>query len=321
MKWTPDSLLDLMRGFQAPAVLGAAAELDLFAALPGTPETVARKLRCDERALIILLDALAALGLVTKRGQSYRVPKDTAANLRLVLPMIHHQANCFRRWAQLAETVRTGKPAVRTPSVQGAAADYAAFIGAMHVINARSADKVIRSIRPLKFRHLLDVGGASGTWTIAFLRACRGATATLFDLPHVLPLAKTRLTAAGMIKRVKLVGGDYDRDGLPGGADLAWVSAIVHQNSRVENRAMFAKIRQALAPGGRIAIRDILMDENRTTPVMGALFAVNMLVGTEGGGTFTFRELRGDLTAAGFGDVQLACADTGMNTVVVATAG
>ena len=87
---------------------------------------------------------------------------------------------------------------------------------------------------------------------------------------------------------------------LPAGADLAWVSAIVHQNSRAQNRALFAKVFAALAPGGRIAIRDILMEEDRTRPVAGALFAVNMLVATEGGGTFTFAELREDLEAAGF---------------------
>ncbi len=107
-------------------------------------------------------------------------------------------------------------------------------------------------------------------------------------------------------------------DTLPGGADLAWVSAIVHQNSREQNRTLFRKIFGALEPRGRVAIRDIVMDEGRTRPPAGALFAVNMLVATQGGGTFTLRELSEDLTAAGFTEPSLARKDEGMNSIVLA---
>jgi predicted O-methyltransferase YrrM len=187
----------------------------------------------------------------------------------------------------------------------------------MHNISAPNADEVIQAVQPLKFQHLLDIGGASGTWTIAFLRACPSAQATLFDLPHVIPMARRRLAAARLDQRVKLVVGDFATDALPPGADLAWVSAIVHQNSRAQNRALFTKVLAALAPGGRIAIRDILMEEDRTQPVAGALFAVNMLVATEGGSTFTFGELQEDLEAAGFAGVALARRDEAMNSLVV----
>ncbi len=78
------------------------------------------------------------------------------------------------------------------------------------------------------------------------------------------------------------------------------------------------RVCRALVPGGRIAIRDILMEETRTQPVAGALFAVNMLVATEGGGTFTFAELREDLASAGFTKAAIVRADDAMNSVVVA---
>jgi hypothetical protein len=131
-------------------------------------------------------------------------------------------------------------------------------------------------------------------------------------------MAQRRLAAAGLDQRVRLVAGDFATDALPPGADLAWVSAIAHQNSRAQNRALFTKVCAALVPGGRIAIRDILMEEDRTRPVAGALFAVNMLVATEGGGTLTFAELREDLVAAGFAEVALARRDEAMNSIVVA---
>jgi precorrin-6B methylase 2 len=233
--------------------------------------------------------------------------------------MVQHQAHCMRNWAQLARVVKTGRPAEPLPGVRGETGQQQSFIGGMHDISAPIADEVIQAIQPLRFQHLLDIGGASGTWTLSFLRACPSAVATLFDLPHVIPMAQRRLADAGFSGRVRLVAGDFYTDPLPPGADLAWVSAIIHQNSRQQNRALFGKVFQALAPGGRIALRDILMEPDRTRPVVGALFAVNMLVATPGGGTFTFEELRQDLASAGFVQPAVLRQDQAMNSVVAAT--
>lgn len=324
--WTADDLLAFGRNYQGAAVLGAAADLDLFSAFDKTPRAaadVARALACNLRGVTILLDALVALRLLDKAEEKYALPPGleallTPASPQTILPMAQHQAHCLRNWARLARVVKTGFPAESLPGVRGEAGDLEAFIGGMHSISAPNAAHVIQSVQPLEFRHLLDLGGASGTWTIAFLQACPSARATLFDLPHVIPLARPRLAAAGLTDRVKLVAGDFYSDPLPSRADLAWVSAIVHQNSRAQNRALFGKVFQALVPGGRIAVRDILMETNRTRPVTGALFAVNMLVATAAGGTFTFKELREDLRAAGFVEAAVLRRDQAMNSVVVA---
>jgi len=324
--WTAEALLNLGRSYQAAAVFAAAADLELFNALAGgslTAKTMSRQLRCDRRAMVVLLDALVAVRLLNKGGGRYALTAGgkallTAHGSKSILAMAQHQANCLRNWAQLARVVKSGRPAERIPSVRGAGGDAAAFIEGMHNISALVAEPVIRTIQPLRFKHLLDLGGASGTWTIAFLRACPTATATLFDLPHVIPMARRRLAAAGLGHRVKLVAGNFMEHPLPQGADLAWVSAIAHQNSRDQNRALFAKVFQALIPGGRIAIRDILMEKTRTRPVAGALFAINMLVATEGGSTFTFDELLEDLEAAGFQRVRVLRRDEAMNSVVLA---
>ena len=318
--------MELARRFQPACVLAAAADLDLFDALAPQPLTagaLAQALQADLRGTTVLLDALVALQFLDKRKDRYSVPKRVAALLTRdgktsVLAMAQHQANCLRRWAQLAPTVKSGRPAERQPSVRGVDADLASFIGAMDNVSAPVADEVIAPLRRQKFRHLLDVGSASGTWTLAFLRSHPRAMATLFDLPQVIPLAIARLTQAGVRDRVTLVPGDFATDALPAGADFVWVSAIIHQNSRAENRALFAKVFQALASGGRIAIRDILMEPSRPAPVAGALFAVNMLVGTDTGGTFTLAELRADLESAGFVRVRVARRDETMSSIVVA---
>jgi SAM-dependent methyltransferase len=325
-EWTADELLELGRSYQGAAVMAAAADLDLLPLLARGPLAageVARRLESDRRGIVMLLDALTALRLLEKEGEVYGLAPGLAGFFQeegpqSILAMTQHQANCLRNWAQLARVIRTGQKADRTPSVRGAERDLAAFIGAMDNVSAPVAAEVIRAVEPLRFRHLLDVGGASGTWTIAFLRACPEGVATLFDLPPVMPMAARRLAAAGLAGRTTLAPGDFMVDPLPRGADLAWVSAIVHQNSRAQNRSLFANVFQALTPGGRIALRDLVMDESRTRPVAGALFALNMLAATAGGGTFTFAELREDLEAAGFSGVRLARQDQTMNSVVVA---
>ena len=325
--WTPDEVLGISGGYQAACVLAAGAELDLFGALSAgdlSADDLAARLGADLRAVTILADALAAIELLIKDAGRYRLAEGvadalTAGGSGSVLHMVRHRANCMRRCAQLARVAKTGRPPERTESILGPAGDTASYVGAMHEINASAAPKLVAELGPGKFRHLLDVGGGPGTWTLAFLRAAPDATATLFDLPDVIALAERRLAAAGVRDRVTLVAGDLYTDRLPAGADLAWVSAIIHMNSRRQNRDLYAKVRAALAPGGRVLVRDVVMAPCRTRPAAGAMFAVNMLVSTDGGGTFTFEEIRDDLQAAGFAQPRLLLRGEWMNSVVEAT--
>ncbi len=324
-------LLGLMRGYQPACVLGAAAELNLFTLLGDAGRSAAElaaETAADPRAMTTLLDALAALNMLDKTGTRYATPPAlrpllTEGGPQTVLPMIQHSMTCLRQWTQLAWTVKTGRPGERQESIRGAEAERAAFIAAMHSVSGPMADGLVAKLGELRFRHLLDVGGASGTWTLAFLRAQPGTTATIFDLPDAIAQARQRLSGSEMEDRVTLVAGDFYADELPRGADLAWVSAIVHQHSRQHNRALYAKVFRALEPGGRIAIRDMVMEPDRTRPLDGALFAINMLVNTESGGTFTFDELAEDLRAAGFVDPVLlvegeAAMAAAMSSVVAA---
>ena len=323
-QWTRDEILEQSRLYQPACVIAAAGDLDLFTVIGErevTADALAAEMQVDLRGLIVLMDALAAMRLLNKQGGRYRAPGEVFAALsqnspKSVLPMVQHTANCLRRWSQSAQVVKSGRPADRTPSIRGEDADQAAFIGAMHVVSGPVADRVVAEIGPPVFKHLLDIGGASGTWTMAFLRAVPGAKATIFDLPHVMPMSRQRLGDAGFADRVTLVPGDFYMDKLPSGADLAWLSAIAHQNSREQNRTLFAKIRDALVPGGTLLIRDVVMSEDHTSPPGGAMFAVNMLVNTEGGGTYSLSEYREDLEASGFTEVRQIRQDPWMDAVI-----
>jgi len=273
-------------------------------------KNLAKKQGWHERPLTVLLDALTAMGLVIKKDRLYRTDPNMLPFLRsdspqTVLPMIRHAATIWKNWSNLTriitETggVETSSSGFKNPE------DQKAFIGAMHVVARAHAPQIIKAINPGSARRLLDVGGASGTYTIAFLEASPDMSATLFDLPNVVDMGRERIKEAGLMDRVSIIAGNFYTDSLPPGHDLALVSAIIHMNSTEQNVDLYKKIFDALVPGGRIVIRDHVMKPDKTAPKSGALFAINMLVGTPGGGTYTYEEIKTGLAAAGFENVQL----------------
>lgn len=319
-----EQLLEMMRGYQVPCLLAAASDLDLFEKMGKEPLTAAEissAAGCNVRAVTILLDALAAVGVIVKQNDRYSLSPGLAPFLcdgspQSVTAMLRHQANCLRNWSRLPWTVRTGKPEYPGPSIRGAEADGTSFIEAMHVVSRSVADNLVQEIHPGGLRCILDLGGASGSWTTAWLKAEPQARAIIFDLPHVIPLARERFAASPFADRLELCAGDYGADNLPKGADLVWVSAIIHQNSPDQNRALYRKIAAAIKPQGWIYIRDIVMEPSRTSPVAGALFAVNMLSATKGGNTYSLAEIQADLESSGFSDVELVRRTDGMHSIV-----
>lgn len=317
---TPESLLAMARQFMDARVFLSGAELGLFELLADTAltvdEIVSRK-SLDRRGAGILLDALTAMGFLEKTNGAYTCPAPTASMLASIMPMVMHVAGLWHRWTHITDIVR-GIPSPSVPGNFGGDGQLAAFIGAMHVIGARMAPEVVNAVGPGDAKALLDVGGASGTYTEAFLKACPAMCATLFDRAPVIELARARLGETELMERITLVPGDFYEDELPGGHDLVFLSAIIHQNSPQENIDLYRKCHRALVPGGRLVIRDHVMDADHVHPVSGALFAVNMLAATPGGGTYTFGEIQDTLQRAGFVRIRQIQAGDAMNGLVEA---
>jgi predicted O-methyltransferase YrrM len=309
----PKDILELARNFMESRILLSGAELGLFTLLCSTPLTakeVAARIKADPRALTILLNALAAMELLTKKKEKFYCPSSVSVFLSAespdsVLPMVLHAAHLWRRWSGLTPLVQGAPGQKDMVPLSGEPEELKAFIGAMHAIAAPLAPRIVKAVRPEASRALLDVGGASGTYTIAFLQAVPQMKATLFDKPAVVEMARERLKKAGLLDRVTLAAGDFYSDELPGNHDLAFFSAIIHQNSAEQNLTLFKKIFRALQPGGRIVIRDHIMDPARIQPRSGAVFAVNMLLATSGGNTYTFEEIEAGLAQAGFARIRL----------------
>lgn len=320
-EWTQEKILTLARSFMESRLLLTGAQLGLFSILMKAPlsaQEIAERLGGDLRAVTILLDALTAVELLKKHNGAYTCDPSAAEWLAAeapasVLPMVLHAANLWTRWSKLTVLV-AGSQAEENASGQW----LRSFIGAMHAIGAPQADRIVAKINPRKARRLLDIGGASGTYTMAFLRSTRELRATLFDQPEVVAMARKQLSEAGLLERVELVAGDFYVDPLPAGHDLVFLSAIIHQNGPEQNEALFRKAFGALQSGGRMVIRDHILEPDRTAPRAAAIFAVNMLTGTNRGNCYTFEEIREGLVSAGFERVNLLEPDARMDGLVEA---
>ncbi|MBN1546661.1 MAG: hypothetical protein JW902_08390 [Syntrophaceae bacterium] len=309
----PEEILNLAHSFMGARILLTGAELNLFSLLQNrsmTAAEIAEQADMALRPLVILLDALTALGLLEKDNGRYGCAPSVSDLLAAdtsdtVLPMVLHMAHLWRPWSALTNIVKGKEPFPDQNSEIKSEEELLAFIGAMHVVAKKRAKDIIACVKPDEIKNLLDVGGASGTYTIAFLQAAADMKATLFDQPEVMDMARDRLAKEGVLDRVNLMPGDFYRDELPSGHELAFLSAIIHQNSPTQNLDLYRKVFRALVSGGRIVIRDHIMTEDRTQPKEGAIFAVNMLVATQGGGTYTYDEIRNDLEQAGFQRISL----------------
>lgn len=303
----PEEFQKTIRAFQESRVLLTAIELDLFTAIGAGADTgqAAAAMGTDPRATEALCNALAAMEVLEKRdGRFFNgalaarflaagAPHDSRAALR-------HTVHLWPRWSTLTDCVRAGTAVTYQEMTEAAPEWTDAFIAAMHKNAATRAPLVVRAAGVEGVRRVLDLGGGSGAYAIAFAQASPELRAEVFDLPNVVPIAQRHIEAAGLADRVSTRTGDLRVDGYGEGLDLVFVSAICHMNSPGENLELLRKAHAALEPKGRVVIQDFILRPDKTAPKTGALFALNMLVGTRGGSSYSEDEYSGWLERAGF---------------------
>jgi cyclopropane fatty-acyl-phospholipid synthase-like methyltransferase len=152
-------------------------------------------------------------------------------------------------------------------------------------------------------QRVLDLGGGSGAYSIAFAQAQPGLKAEVLDLPEVVGLTRGYAQAAGVSDRVTARAGDFEQPDYGDDYDLVWISQVCHMLSPEENLEMLHKAFAALAPGGCVAVQEFLLDPDRAGPPQAALFALNMLVGTTRGDAYTEAEISGWLEEVGLREI------------------
>lgn len=304
-----DELLFALRAYQESRVLLTAIELNVFTCIEGgaTAEQAAERMGACPRATGMLLNALAALGVVTKRGVEYsntdmaakHLTDSSAGNLR---PSMLHDAYRWHTWSNL-----TGRIQGSVQPEQHRALDLERHRALLAMLDRKSierAPKLLHEIGTTGVTRVLDLGGGSGAYSIAYARVNEVVEAVVFELPQTAPITREYISRAGMQHRVRVRAGDFLSEDLGAGHDLILLFSITHLLSEQENQDLLARCHQALAPGGRVAIHDHIMDADKTHPRAGALFALNMLLASPGGGTYSVLEYGAWLRAAGFSTIE-----------------
>jgi len=305
-------------GFMESRIVLTAVELDVFSAVGeggeggaegeegATAAAVAGAVKADARATEMLLNALVALGLLGKDGGTFRLSEFSSRHL--VGPSrgaAMHTVHLWPSWSGLTECIRTGTAADGDELVDRGDEWTEAFIAAMHHNASARAASVVEAVGIEGAKRVLDLGGGSGAYAIAFANAADDVSVTVFDLPTVTPLAEKYVAEAGLSERISTQTGDMTSDDLGSDYDIVWISAICHMFGPGENLALFERVMSCLRPGGRIAVSDFVLESDKTAPRFGAVFALNMLVNTREGSSYSGDEYMQWLGEAGFEDARV----------------
>lgn len=302
----PDDLNEMIRGYMPSRVVLTALELDVFSAVAdgSTSAKVAGKLKTNERATETLLNALASLGLLKKIDGQFECTPVTARFFSAgskdnAQPGLLHIANIWHGWSNLTDVVKSGTVERGARSAEGTKD----FIAAMHRNASERARLLIKSVGTDGVRRVLDLGGGSGAYSIAFAKAAPAIEAVILDVPEVVGLTKDYVERAGVASQVKIRPGDMLTSPLDGGYDLVMLNAICHMFSPAQNRALLKRAFGVLAQGGRLVVQDFILNPDKTSPRHAALFAINMLVGTNEGSSYSEPEYSEWMREAGFTEV------------------
>lgn len=249
----------------------------------------------------MLLNSLVALGLLRKKNLMYRNTPVAARYLVSGEPdyqgdILRHYSTLWDNWSGLDAVLKTGKP-------QRKAHDHESFILGMHNLASLRTKGFLASLDLTGVERALDLGGGPGTYSMALAQKCKDVT--IMDFPETLKIAKRLIDKAGLSKRIKFLPGDFTNDDIGTGYDLILISQIFHAYDEKSCIAMLKKCCKALNPGGRVVVQEFPLDETRTSPLPGALFAINMLVHTTGGNTYTPKEMSGWMKKAGFNNIKI----------------
>jgi precorrin-6B methylase 2 len=302
----PQQIREQFSAFQNSRILLTAFELGVFTEIEkgkGTSEEISDSLQTDERATDRLLNALVVIGYLHKEKNIFQnkdfVSKYLVKGSPDFISGLYHTNHMWDSWSFMTDVIKKGKPDFN-PSIQEKRGNWLeAFIEAMDNRAKVQTKPSVEVLDLTNVNKVLDVGGGSAAFSIEFVRHKESLRATVFDLPNVTPITETYIKKRGFSEKINTYNGDYTVNELPKGFDLIYLSAIIHANSFEQNKELIKKCSESLNPGGQIVVQDYIMNDDRTEPARGAIFALNMLTGTQGGDTYTENEIKSWMKDAG----------------------
>ncbi len=310
---TPQRIYQFAFAYAPPLVLEAAIRHHVFDVLDSGPKTLAEisgATSASERGLSAILDVLVGLEFLSKDEQgTYALTPESAAFLVSTKPefqggLIRHTSeHLLPKWLSLNEVVATGRPAQAVNRQTTGAEFFEKFVNDIFPMSYHVAQELVEYLQlsaTTKPVRVLDLAAGSGVWGIGLAQSSRQVSVTAVDWPGVLKITRDNAQRFGLAERFSFVEGDLQQAEFGSGHDIATLGHILHSEGVERSKKLLQKTFTALAPGGTIAIAEFLVNAERTGPMNGLIFAVNMLVNTERGGTYSFKEIAGWLRESGF---------------------
>jgi ubiquinone/menaquinone biosynthesis C-methylase UbiE len=316
-------------------VLSAGLQLGVFAHIAAGKQTaaeVARAAQASERGTRMLLDALVAAQLLTRNEARYELTPLASKFLVRGTPdylgLLFEQEQLWQSWGHLSEVIRTGRPLVRVESQTVAEMFFPILVQTLHVLHRDRARRLAEvlgigtraegtlSKEARAGLRVIDVACGSCVWGIAVAERDPEARITAQDFPGVLTVTREYLKRHGVERQFDFLPGDlktvdFGREQY----DLALLGNILHSEGAQSSQNLLKRLHAALRPGGRVAIIDFLTNDDRSAPPFPVFFALNMLLHTEHGDTYSLADYTRWLAEAGFSRVETA--DIGSHSPVV----
>jgi SAM-dependent methyltransferase len=288
---TEEPLEYLSEAVAAAAALEAAVRLgvlDQLDAEVATVQELAAACGIDEAGAERLLNALAGLGLLEFYDGRWRSLQADLSGLGRMTAM----------WDHLDVALREGRPLVRADTSAGADAFYPEVVGQLRTMLRPAAERAAALLPAAT--HVLDAGAGAAPWSLAYAARHPSCNVTAVDLPAIVPATRRALIDAGRAGQFELVSGDlFDVDLPRGRYDLVIAGNICHLFDGAANRRLLSVLYDALAPGGALAIADIVPEEGRSSRAA-ALYALGLHLRTGSGGVHRRRAYQGWLADARF---------------------
>lgn len=310
----PSPVLDIF-GAAAFWAVHAGVTLGIFDALADgaqAPSELAARLDTDQRGTAALLDTLAALRYVDRKGTRFANSSWSSKWLVHAAPLsvaagVEYWGILFERfWHGLPEAIRTGRHTDLYTWIEGQPEASRAFQEWMVAAARIGGAELVSAISlPPNARRLLDVGGGHGMYSVALCREHPELQATIFDSPRALETAHEHIPAEGMSGRITTHPGDFLTGSLGEGFDVALLMNIVHGFTPEQNAALLRRVAAALRPGGIVVVGEQVAGSTgrsaggQLAELLGLAYYLLL-----GGQIYEARTITGWMHAAGFGKLR-----------------
>ena len=314
---SPERLMEIGFAYAPPLIISAGVNNKVFDSLQNgakTSEQIAGETGASARALRILMNALVGLDLLKKdRLERYSLTPESAAFLLSNKPGTHAgffgtiAPQLISRWVRLSDIVREGRPAVAVNQETEGTEFFSQLVENIIPMSYPPAQTLGDHLQLAKTKdeiRVLDLAAGSGIWGIALAEKSPRVYVTAVDWAGMIPTTKRITQKFGVSDRFNYIEGDILETNFGSGYDIATLGHILHSEGEERSRQLLKKTFSALKPGGIIAVAEWLVNDKRTEPTHSLMFAVQMLVNTDKGETFSFNEIKSWLEDAGFRKVR-----------------